>query len=157
MSSNNLQIGIISDTHGHLHKKISDIFSSVDHIIHAGDIGNKDILFSLQLLAPVTAVYGNSDDFSVRSLLKENETLTLLGYHFCIRHIGTNPVANNLINSQERQIFINGHTHVALIKQFDSTSYINPGAAVITMRNKKASVAMLHLSENNAKAEIIYL
>ena len=33
----------------------------VDHIIHAGDIGSLEVLEALRLIAPVTAVRGNTD------------------------------------------------------------------------------------------------
>ncbi|MEJ2096543.1 MAG: metallophosphoesterase family protein, partial [Deltaproteobacteria bacterium] len=37
-------IGVLSDTHGLLRPEVLAIFSSVDLILHAGDIGGPDIL-----------------------------------------------------------------------------------------------------------------
>jgi putative phosphoesterase len=56
------RIGLISDTHGELATPVLEIFANTDAIIHAGDIGDPDILGELQKLAPVTAVMGNVDD-----------------------------------------------------------------------------------------------
>lgn len=57
-----LLVGVLSDTHGRLDSDIVDVFAGVDHIIHAGDVGDRDILETLAVLAPVTAVRGNSDE-----------------------------------------------------------------------------------------------
>ena len=54
-------IGIISDTHGRLDPRAYAALADVDHIVHAGDIGDPAILRELETLAPVTAVLGNND------------------------------------------------------------------------------------------------
>ena len=56
-----MKIGVISDTHGFLDPKIFELFAGVEHILHAGDIGFASIILELQEIAPVTAVYGNTD------------------------------------------------------------------------------------------------
>ena len=35
-----IKIGLLSDTHGFIHPKVSDFYKDVDEIWHAGDIGN---------------------------------------------------------------------------------------------------------------------
>ena len=37
-------IGILSDTHGLLRQEVIDGLEGVDHIIHAGDIDNKQVI-----------------------------------------------------------------------------------------------------------------
>ena len=37
-------IGLISDTHGRLRPHLADVFSGVDGIVHAGDVGEKAVL-----------------------------------------------------------------------------------------------------------------
>ena len=56
-----MRLGIIADTHGLLRPEVFDVFGEVDHILHAGDIGSLDLLRELEAIAPVTAVYGNTD------------------------------------------------------------------------------------------------
>ena len=56
-----MKIGILSDTHGYLNNRVHALLNGVDEIIHAGDIGNDDILIELETIAPVTAVRGNMD------------------------------------------------------------------------------------------------
>ena len=55
------RIGVISDTHGLLDEKVLELFNGVRSIIHAGDIGNEDIVWQLEKIAPVIAVRGNND------------------------------------------------------------------------------------------------
>jgi len=64
-----MKIGLISDTHGKLPEDVFNVFKKVDLILHAGDIGNFNILKRLKELAPVYAVYGNIDNYSVASRL----------------------------------------------------------------------------------------
>ncbi|PYO39979.1 MAG: hypothetical protein DMD29_07110 [Gemmatimonadetes bacterium] len=61
-----MRLGVISDTHGLLRPEIFDIFKAVDHILHGGDVGKWAILKDLEALAPVTAVYGNTDGSELR-------------------------------------------------------------------------------------------
>ena len=56
-----VRIGLISDTHGYLDPAIHSLFLGVNHILHAGDIGDSWIIQELQGIAPVTAVLGNND------------------------------------------------------------------------------------------------
>src|SRR5688572_8320501 len=59
-----LRIGLISDTHGVLHPRLPDVFSHVDAIVHAGDVGGEHVLRALPSLGPLTYVDGNNDDAS---------------------------------------------------------------------------------------------
>src|SRR5688500_7975437 len=54
-------IGLISDTHGLLRPSVHGALAGVELILHAGDGGGDDILDELALIAPVYAVYGNTD------------------------------------------------------------------------------------------------
>jgi uncharacterized protein len=81
------RIGILSDTHRELPSQVFNLFSQVQHIIHAGDIGDWDIIVSLQALAPVTAVYGNCDPFSVRRHCPLRQRLTVAGIEIDVTHV----------------------------------------------------------------------
>ena len=71
MKKSEFTLGIISDTHGVLSPEVHNLFAGVDQIIHAGDIGGEDILFELETIAPVVAVYGNTDTGALRRRLTE--------------------------------------------------------------------------------------
>ncbi|MGD9851400.1 MAG: metallophosphoesterase family protein [Nitrospirales bacterium] len=51
-------IGVISDTHGLVRPQVFEVFQGVQLIIHAGDIGNAEVLTKLESIAPVIAVRG---------------------------------------------------------------------------------------------------
>ncbi|MBI4420499.1 MAG: metallophosphoesterase family protein, partial [Gemmatimonadetes bacterium] len=81
-----MRLGIISDTHGQLRPEVFHAFSQVDHILHAGDVGDADLLIELEALAPVTAVYGNVDDFRLRSRLPKVVECELDGFLITVTH-----------------------------------------------------------------------
>lgn len=56
-----MKLGILSDTHKLLRPEILEALAGVDAILHAGDIGSREILDRLRALAPVWAVRGNAD------------------------------------------------------------------------------------------------
>ena len=56
-----MRTGILSDTHGLLRDEVVKALDGVDHIIHAGDIDRKEVIDSLESIAPVTVVRGNAD------------------------------------------------------------------------------------------------
>src|SRR5262245_40454669 len=55
------EIGVISDTHGLLRPEACRALEGVERILHAGDIGDEEVLAALARIAPVTAVAGNND------------------------------------------------------------------------------------------------
>ena len=54
-------VGIISDTHGLLRDEAIEALKKSDLILHAGDVGMREILEQLEQIAPVAAVRGNVD------------------------------------------------------------------------------------------------
>jgi hypothetical protein len=128
-----MRLGIISDTHGALSAAVHDVFSQVDRIVHAGDIGGDDIIIELETIAPVTAVYGNTDGLDLRNRLPRVATFELNGLYFTITHgdqFGrpTPPVLCNRF--PEADVLIYGHTHEPLLELVDKTKTVmNPGSA----------------------------
>ena len=56
----NVRIGLIADTHGAVHPRLTEVFAGVRHIVHAGDIGGGHVLRALEQIAPVTFVEGTT-------------------------------------------------------------------------------------------------
>ena len=54
-------VGLVSDTHGLVRPEIFDALDGVELILHAGDVGGRAVLDELSAIAPVRAVYGNTD------------------------------------------------------------------------------------------------
>ena len=81
-----MRIGVISDTHGLLRPEVFEVFHAVDHILHGGDVGPASILDELATIAPVTAVYGNTDDWDLRGQLPQVARLELDGFTIVVTH-----------------------------------------------------------------------
>ena len=81
-----MRLGIISDTHNLLRPQVFDVFKGVDQILHAGDIGELDILAVLESIAPVSAVWGNTDGFEVRARVPERIEVRIEGFDFLLIH-----------------------------------------------------------------------
>ena len=56
-----MRIGVVSDTHGYLNPRVPELLQGVNHILHAGDIGDGGIIEALAQIAPITVVRGNND------------------------------------------------------------------------------------------------
>ncbi len=141
-----MKIGLISDTHGHLPADVFTIFSDVDLIIHAGDVGSENVLIDLQALAPVKAVYGNMDhalpagNLSRIAFIKAEE-LTL-----CVTHILNNPksFAYELYKMNKKaEVVIFGHTHRPEVQKYNEILFINPGSIAYPRDEGGPSVAIL--------------
>ena len=136
------RIGIISDTHGTVSNRLFDLFKGVSLILHAGDIGGGDVITQLETIAKTTAVYGNTDDTSSRNRLKKEITLTIEGLKINLSH-------NEVIDSKDFDIVIQGHTHVPETFYEGKTLFINPGSASHqrAIPASQASVVILELKE----------
>src|SRR5437667_12794328 len=86
MTRRALRIGVIADTHGLFDRAILRHFQGVDHILHAGDIGDPSVISKLEKLAPVTAVSGNVDGYE-RSGFPPETVPELGGQRVAIRRI----------------------------------------------------------------------
>jgi len=144
-----MRLGVISDTHGLLRPEVFDAFAGVDQILHAGDVGSLDLLTELETLAPVTAVYGNTDDSDLRSTLPKVATLQLDGFDVVVTHgdqLGSpTPEALNAA-FPEAQILVFGHTHRPLLTVVDVVvTVMNPGGAGPRRFNLPPSVGILEL------------
>lgn len=69
------KILVLSDTHNYLDDRILDFASQSDYVIHAGDIGNYEIIDKLNSVSKLYHVYGNIDGTEIRS--DSNEFLFL--------------------------------------------------------------------------------
>ena len=128
-----MRLGIIADTHGLLRPEVFRAFEGVDHILHAGDVGPPDLLAELGAIAPVTAVYGNTDGLELRTLLPEVATVELDGFACVVTHgdrFGSPTPARLHAAFPEAEILVFGHTHRPLLTLVDVVvTVMNPGGA----------------------------
>jgi putative phosphoesterase len=144
-----MRIGVISDTHGKLRPEVLDVFREVDHILHGGDVGRSEILNDLEALAPVTAVYGNTDGFDLRDRLPKVAQVRLDGFDIVVTHgdqFGTPTPGALHAAFPEAEIIVYGHTHRPLLELVDKTvTVMNPGAAGPARFDLKPSVGIMEL------------
>jgi uncharacterized protein len=142
------KVGLISDTHGSLRPEVFELFRDVDVILHAGDIGNLDIITELETIAPVHAVHGNTDDFEVRGRYGEVVEVELEGVRITITHghvLGSPTPRSLRAKFPDTQVIMYGHTHVPLVDPYVPPLVVNPGAAGPARFKLRPSVAILHL------------
>src|SRR5215467_7285186 len=144
-----MRLGIISDTHGQLRPEVFDVFAEVDHILHGGDVGSWQIMIELQAVAPVTAVFGNTDGPEVRHKLPQVATVELDGFEVVVTHgdqLGAPTPAKLHAAFPEAEIIVYGHTHKPLLELVDRTvTVVNPGSAGPRRFDLPTTVAILEL------------
>jgi putative phosphoesterase len=144
-----MRLGVIADTHGQLRAEVFDVFAGVDHILHGGDIGPADLLAQLEVLAPVTAVYGNTDGFDLRARLPQVARIELDGFRIVMTHgdqFGSPTPAKLNAAFPDAEILVFGHTHRPLLTVVDQVvTVMNPGGAGPRRFNLPASVGIMEL------------
>jgi putative phosphoesterase len=144
-----MRIGVISDTHGLLRPEVFEVFAAVDHILHGGDVGRPEILDRLGTIAPVTAVYGNTDGWELRGRLPEVATVELDGFTIVVTHghqLGSPTPEKLQAEFPAAEIIVYGHTHRPLLTLVDVVvTVMNPGGAGPRRFDLPASVGILEL------------
>ena len=148
-------IGLISDTHGLLRPEALRALGGSELIIHAGDVGDPEILESLKILAPVFAVRGNVDTEPWALAIPETEVIELDHATIYVLHdihaLDLDPVARGF------QIIVSGHSHKATREEQGGVLYLNPGSAGPQRFDLPVTVARLYLDQDPWKVEIIDL
>lgn len=150
-------IGLISDTHGLVRDSVFTALAGVSQILHAGDVGGRDVLDALSAIAPVQAVYGNVDP--IDGLLPGQIALDIAGMSIHVSHgheLGS-PTPARLLSRYSADILVFGHTHRAVIDRQGARLVVNPGAAGPKRFNLKPSVAILRIENGRADAELLTL
>jgi uncharacterized protein len=143
-----MKVGLISDTHGRLRPEVFERLAGVEHILHAGDVGPVTLLDELEAIAPVTAVWGNTDGFDVRARTDGVARLELAGRSIAVLHghqLGS-PTPEGLRDALPgAEIIVYGHTHRPLEDRTGGVLVVNPGAAGAARFGIPPSVAVLDL------------
>jgi putative phosphoesterase len=144
VSLNPKTIGLISDTHGLLRPQALRALEGSDLIIHAGDVGDQEILEALKTLAPVFAVRGNVDTEPWALALPESEIVETDSATIYVLHdvhaLDLDPVAAGF------QIVISGHSHKPARTEHGGVLFLNPGSAGPRRFDLPVTVAHLDMS-----------
>jgi len=147
-----VKIGVISDTHGLLRPEAVQRLAGVAHIIHAGDIGRREVIECLGLIAPVIAIRGNVDTADWAASYPATRTFELGGRSIHVVHdvhdLALDPRAGGI------DVVISGHSHQPRIETVDGVLYLNPGSAGPRRFSLPVTLAILELSESGVRPVI---
>jgi len=148
-------VGVISDTHGLLRPEAIDALRGSDAIVHAGDVGDAQIIAELKRIAPLTVVRGNIDTSAWSRKLPETNVLEVGGLTLYVLHdvqdLDVDPAAAGFA------AVIFGHSHQPLIEWRKGVLFFNPGSAGPRRFRLPISVGRLIVKEGKLKPEVIEL
>lgn len=148
-------VGVISDTHGLLRPEALRALQGSDYIIHAGDIGDPQILDHLATIAPVTAVRGNVDHGAWAQKIPATNVLEIGEVSIYVLHslqeLDLKPEAAKLA------AVIYGHSHVPKLEWKNGVLYFNPGSAGPRRFKLPVSVGRLFLTNGKLESEVVKL
>jgi uncharacterized protein len=155
MTDKAVAIGVISDTHGLLRPEAVEALRGSDLILHAGDVGDREILDVLAQIAPVTAVRGNVDTASWARTLPESEAISAGGVLvYMLHNIGQLDLKPAVAGFR---VVVYGHSHQPKIEERNGVLFLNPGSAGPRRFNKPVTVGRLKIEAGKVQAEIIKL
>jgi uncharacterized protein len=148
-------IGVISDTHGLLRPQALRALEGSDLIIHAGDVGDPEILERLKTIAPVFAVRGNVDTDTWALALPETEvietdTATIYVLHD-VHALDLDPVAAGF------HIVVSGHSHKPARSERGGVLFLNPGSAGPRRFDLPVTIARVEISQTPCRVTFINL
>jgi uncharacterized protein len=147
-------VGVIADTHGLLRPAAVAALQKCAVIVHAGDIGKRELLTSLGAIAPLTAIRGNVD-LPWAHTLPDTAELTVDGRRFFVLHnlreLTFDPASAGF------DVVISGHSHVPSIERKAGVLYVNPGSAGPRRFRLPIAVARITLTTDDIDAEIVDL
>ena len=150
-----VSVGVISDTHGLLRPEAVAALSGSELILHAGDVGDPEILRSLRQIAPTIAVRGNVDTDAWASALPMTEVVEVGKLHVYMLHdvstIDVDPKTAGFA------AVISGHTHRPVADMRGGVLYLNPGSAGPRRFSLPIAVARLQIDGANISHEIVEL
>src|SRR4051812_8737892 len=155
MGLTQIVIGVIADTHGLLRPEALAALQGSNYIIHAGDIGEPEILARLAEIAPVTAIRGNVDRETWARKIPETQVLEVGSVSIYILHnlatLDLKPEAAGF------SAVIYGHTHVPQQEIKNKVLCFNPGAAGPRRFKLPVTVGRLIIENGNIRATITTL
>jgi putative phosphoesterase len=148
-----LRIGVISDTHGLLRPEALAALRASDFIVHAGDVGDPDILTRLGEIAPVTAIRGNVDREAWAKKIPATNLLEVQGVSIYILHnLGGLDLKPEMAGFS---VVVYGHSHVAKLETKNGVLYFNPGSAGPRRFQLPVAVGRLTVKDGKVSGEIV--
>jgi uncharacterized protein len=165
-----MRIGILSDTHlpnlirhlDELGPEIAAFLSTVDLILHSGDLTLPMVLDWLEPFAPVVCTTGNNDPI-VDSRCQESAILDLESWRLGMVHSlrrGFRPMAElQQLFPTPVQIMIAGDTHYEVLEYRERVVVLNSGSPTFPHHKdlRLGTVGLLELAPGQLHAEVVVL
>ncbi len=150
-------IGLISDTHNLVRPSVHEALAGVSLILHAGDVGEPIVLAELETIAPVLAVFGNTDEPYPPLVASFVHRVGDVAIHVSHGHELGAPTPANLLAAYPEAVLVYGHTHQQLVTRADGRLVVNPGAAGPRRFQLVPSVARLTVLDGAVDVQIVPL
>jgi uncharacterized protein len=148
-------VGLISDTHGLLRPEAIDALKGSHLIVHAGDVGDREILARLSLVAPVVAIRGNVDTGRWAADLPETAVAEAGDVRLYVLHdlneLDLDPKAEGF------DAVVSGHSHQPGQEERNGVLFVNPGSAGPRRFRLPVTVARLNVKKRPLQAEFVRL
>jgi putative phosphoesterase len=155
MTGRTVILGVISDTHGLLRPEAIEALRGSERILHAGDVGAREILEALAQIAPVTAIRGNVDTELWARALPKTEVVEAVGGSIYILHdLGHLDLK---LGAGGFRVVVYGHSHQPKIEEKNGVLYFNPGSAGPRRFHLPVSVGRLMIEAGKVRAELVEL
>jgi putative phosphoesterase len=150
-----IRVGLISDTHGLVRDEAVEVLKGCQHILHAGDIDEPDVLVKLRKLAPVTVVRGNNDRGAWAQAIPVYDVVEFGLVSVYLRHdeseLDVDPRAAGF------RVMLFGHSHKPRVETRDGVLFVNPGSAGPRRFKLPIAVGELLIAGDRVEARIIEL
>jgi putative phosphoesterase len=150
-----IRIGVISDTHipskaKALPQVVLDGLQDTDYIFHLGDISELSVIETLEKLAPVYAVAGNTDGDALRRRFGEKRLVCLGSKTFGLVHghgeKGKTPDrARTSFKDENPDCIVFGHSHIPYSHYDNGLLLFNSGSPTDKRRNDFYSYGILEV------------
>lgn len=148
-------VGVISDTHGLVRPEAARALKGSELLIHAGDIGNPQVIEQLHEIAPTFVVRGNNDRGAWAAGLPVTQVVEVSELLFYVLHeisqLDVDPAVAGFA------AVVSGHSHQPSIQFRDGVLYLNPGSAGPRRFSLPVAVARVHVSGRQMRPEIVEL
>ncbi|ACY15570.1 metallophosphoesterase family protein [Haliangium ochraceum] len=131
-------LGVVADTHSRPHPATADLLRAraPDAILHAGDIGDLEVLERLAEVAPVHAVRGNidarapelPDQLTIDLVGDEGRALRILLVHIAVYGPRLRTDIVRIARDAKAELVVCGHSHVPFIGEDRGLTVFNPGS-----------------------------
>ncbi len=166
LPSDSARVAVLSDTHGWFHPELPRYLEGCDAILHAGDVGDADVVRRLEALGPLRVVRGNIDGPYAHRPLPLHDRFEIAGVRFLMTHIAGRPgrwerTLGPMLRADPPDVLVCGHSHILAIERVPSLGgmlYLNPGAAGRQGFHQVKTCVLLHIEGSKAvRADVVHL